>query len=362
MRRLQLLQLDSVPVVMRTQYMPLFSRLGSYRSQLLDEIAYVDDAWFEAWSHEASLMPVQTEPWLRWHKARSRSGQAWKGLVKLAREEPKYVQAVLDEVVARGPLLASELSDPRPNSGEWWGSRSAGQVALDWLFRTGHVGIRRVGNFEKRFDLLERIVPAEIRQLPTPSENDALKELLVRSAAAHGVGTADDLVDYFRLPKRESKALLPELVEDGRLVATTVQGWRKPAFRHPKARLPRLCRNSALLSPFDPVVWFRERALRLFDFHYRIEIYTPAAQRKHGYYVLPFLHDGRLVGRFDLKTLRGERLLHVKASYVEPGIDAGSVAEPAHEALLRLADFVGADALKIERRGNLAAALKRVTP
>jgi len=361
MRRLQLLQLDSVPAVIRTQYMPLFSRLGAYRPELLDKVAYTDDRWFEAWTHEASLLPVETEPLLRWNKARARNGQGtWKGLVALARREPKYVQAVRDEVADRGPLLASELSDPRPRKGEWWGSRSLGQQALDWLFRIGEVGIRRVGNFEKRFDLLERIVPAEIRNKPTPTETEALKTLMVRSAAAHGVGSADCLVDYFRLPKRDAKALLPELVEDGRLIKTEVEGWRKPAYRHPDAKLPRAAKRSTLVSPFDPVVWCRDRAHALFDFHYRIEIYTPEAKRKFGYYVLPMLHQGRLVARFDLKTLRDERVLHVKGSFVEDGEDAAEVAEAAHVELSRLAGFVGADGLKIERRGNLARALLRV--
>ncbi len=361
MHRLELLQLDSVPVVMRTQYLPLFSRLGVYRPQLLDEIAYGEDAWFEAWSHEASLLPVPSEPWLRWEKARVRGGHtSWKHLVRLATEEPAYVKSVHEEVASRGPLLASELSDPRPQSGQWWGGRSIGQRALDWLFRIGEVGVRRVGNFEKRYDLLERIVPPEIRALPTPSMDEALRELLVRAAAAYGVATADDLVDYFRLPKREAKALLPELVGDGGLVAATVEGWDKPAYVHPQAKLPRKTQWSTLLSPFDPVVWCRGRAQRLFDFRYRIEIYTPAHKREYGYYVLPLLHDGTLAARFDLKTLRAERLLHVKGSFAEPGVERGAIAEVAHAELSRLATFVGADGLRIDRRGNLAAALRDV--
>lgn len=365
MRRLELLQLDSVPAVIRTQYLPLFSRLGSYRSELLDEIAYKEGAWFEAWSHEASLLPVEMEPWLRWQKVRARTAPGWKPLAKLATEEPAYVQSVRDEVADRGPLAASELGDPRPPEGgtvphAWWGKRSMGQRALDWLFVTGELGVRRVGNFQKRYELLARIVPEAILATPTPSEAEALKALLLRAAAAHGVATADDLVDYFRLPKRESKALLPELVEAGLLTETTVEGWVKPAFRHPKAKLPRAIRGSTLLSPFDPVIWFRERAQRLFDFHYRIEIYTPADKRQFGYYVLPMLNEGRLVARFDLKTLRERRLLHVKGSFVEAGVAARSVAKQAHGALVRLASFVGADGLRIEARGNLATALKRV--
>lgn len=353
MARLELLQLDSVPAVMRTQYMPFFSRLGVYRPALLDEIAYGDDEWFEAWSHEASLLPIDSEPYLRWHKHRSEAGEVWKALVQVAREEPAYVQSILDEVSERGPLLASQLSDPRPRSGEWWGSRSVGQVALDWLWRIGAVGIRRVGNFEKQFDLFDRIVPEHVRARPTPDEPDALKELLVRGARALGVGTADCIVDYFRVPPRRSKPLIPELVENGDLVEVRIEGWDKPAYRHPDVPLPRSIDRATLLSPFDPVVWNRPRALALFDFHYRIEIYVPAAKRQFGYYVLPLLVGDRLVGRFDLKTLRDARTLHVKASWIEPHADPAEIAPIARAELQRLADFVGADDLRIEPKGNL---------
>lgn len=357
MDRLQLLQLDSVPAVMRTQYMPLFSRLGVYRSGLLDDVAYGDDAWFEAWAHEASLLPMASEPLFRWSRRRAAEGRTWKGLVELAEREPAYVANVREEVAARGPLAASDLSDPRPRSGEWWGSRSIGQLALDWLFRIGELGVRRTGNFEKQFDLFERIVPDEVRAQPTPSDTEAMRELLLRSAAAHGVGTADCLVDYFRLPVREAKPLLVELAADGLLEPVEVEGWRKPAYLHPDAKLPRAIDRATLVSPFDPVVWNRDRALNLFDFHYRIEIYVPAAKRQYGYYVLPFLLGDRLAGRFDLKTLRDERVLHVKASFVEPWADLHEVAEAAVPALRRLAEFVGADDLRIERRGDLAPAL-----
>lgn len=353
MKRLELLQLDSVPAVVRTQYMPFFSRLGVYRRDLLDEIAYEDDAWFEAWTHEASLVPVETEPYLRWHKQRSAAGETYAHLVRLAKEERKYVQSVLDEVTERGPLTASQLNNPRPRSGTWWGSRSIGQLALTWLWRIGAVGIRRTRNFEKEFDLLERIVPAEIRAVPTPTERDALKELLRRSAKALGVGTADCIVDYFRVPKRAAKPLLRELVEEGELVACRIEGWDKPAFRHPDVSVPRRIDRAALLSPFDPVVWNRKRALGLFDFHYRIEIYVPAAKRQYGYYVLPFLVGERLVGRFDLKTRRAEGFLHVLGAFIEGGVDPATIAPIARAELERLATFVGVDGLVIEPRGNL---------
>jgi len=358
MGRLQLLQLDSVPVVIRTQYMPLFSRLGAYRADLLNEIAYDADEWFEAWSHEASLLPVEMEPWLRWSKQRARSGQTWKHLHALARKEPAYIAAVLGEVKARGPLSAGELSDSRPRSGSWWGSRSGGAVALDWLYRIGELGIRRSKSFVKRFDLLERIVPEAIRVRPTPSLDASLDELLLRSARAHGIGTADCLVDYFRLPIRPAKQRLESLVEDGQLIACTVEGWSESVYRHPDSRLPRAVSGVALLSPFDPLVWNRKRIAGLFAFDYRIEIYTPAEKRKFGYYVLPFLLGDRLVARFDLKNDRDSGTLQVLAAHAESGADAARIASAAAVELGELMRLVGAQRISVGRRGNLAKSLR----
>ena len=218
-RRLHLLQLDSVPVIIRTQYMPPFSRLGPYDPDLLDNLAYRNDEWFEAFVHEASLVPVEDEPLFRFMKQRSEEGGTWGGLVQLAKDEPRYVAEVLAEVADRGPLRASDLSDPRPQQGKWWGSRSLGTLALDWLFRIGAVGVRRTSSFEKEFDLLERIVPPQVLAQPTPPRDEALKELLVRSAQAFGVATGPCLTDYFRLPKRAVTGLFDDLVEEGRLIA-----------------------------------------------------------------------------------------------------------------------------------------------
>lgn len=359
MRRLHLLQLDSVPVVIRTQYMPLFSRLGPYRSELLDEIAYDDGEWFEAWSHEASLLPVESEPWLRWSKDQARQGRTWKHLHALAKKDPGYVGAVLDEVKARGALTAGELSDPRPRSGRGWGSRSAGAVALDWLYRVGELGVRRNRRFVKRFDLLERIVPGRILRCSTPGFEAALDELILRSARAHGIASADCLVDYFRLPPRPTRARIEALVEDRRLVRCWVEGWRQPAYRHPEAMRPRSIHAAALLSPFDPVVWNRKRIRALFGFDYRLEIYTPEAKRRHGYYVLPFLLGDRLVGRFDLKTDQEAGRLRVLSAHVEEGAAPGTVAAAAARELVQLARFVGPARVVVGRRGNLVAALRK---
>ncbi|MCB9883066.1 MAG: YcaQ family DNA glycosylase [Planctomycetes bacterium] len=360
MEKLELLQLDSVSAVVRSHYMPHFSRLGTYDMEKLDQLAYRDGSWFEAWSHEASLLPVDSEPLLRWHKARCQRGATWQGLVSFAKREDSYIRSVLSEVEARGPLRSGELSEPRRRKGSWWDSRSMGTLALDWLYRVGALAVRRDSTFGRTYDLYERVIPEHVRTRATPHETEALEELLVRAARALGVGFAEDLVDYFRLPKVDAKKLLDGLVEDGRLIATTIEGHRKPAFRHPEARLPRRVDAAALLSPFDPMVWNRTRTERLFDFCYRIEIYVPAPKRQYGYYVYPFLVGDRLVARFDLLSSRRDRVLHVKGSYAEAGVDHDLVATRAHEELRRLAQFVGASELRVGSKGNLARSLRAI--
>ena len=357
MGRIKLLQLDSVPVVIRTQYLPPFSRLGCYEPSLLDRIAYRDDEWFEAWAHEASLLPVDDEPLLRWQKRRAEQGETWRNLVELARRESAYVDEVLAQVRER-PLTAGELTDPRRRQGEWWGSRSLGSIALDWLFRIGAVGIRRRGNFTKEFDLLERIVPAEVLARPTPTVEEAQRKLLVRSGEALGVGTAGDLIDYYRLPLREGRARLSEVAEDGRLETVEVEGWTEPAYMHPQARCPRSVDALTVLSPFDPIVWNRDRASRLWNFDYRIEIYVPASKRIYGYYVLPVLAGDQLAARLDLKTDRKSGELRVLGAYAEPKVDYGSLAERLRPHLHDLARFVGVSHVRHGTRGDLMPALQ----
>ena len=354
MGRLGLLQLDSIPVVMRAQFMPPFSRLGAYDSELFNRIAYGDDEWFEIWCHEASLMPVEDEPLLRWAKERARNGDAAPHLRRFGAENAAYVAEVLAQVRER-PLAARELAEPRPRRGAWWDGRSLGAAALEWLFRIGEAGIRRRPGFVKEYDLLERIVPAAVRSRAAPSEEDAHRELLMRAAERLGVAAAADLVDYHRLPRRAARARLAELAEEGRLVAAEVEGWNCPALLHPDAVVPRRVDACALLSPFDPVVWFRERARRLFNFDYKIEIYTPAAKRKHGYYVLPFLLGDRLAARVDAKTDRRAGILRVLSAHGEPGTDENAVVDGLRTALDDLARFVGAECWQADgNRGNLA--------
>ncbi|MDW3175938.1 MAG: crosslink repair DNA glycosylase YcaQ family protein [Acidimicrobiia bacterium] len=362
MSRLRVLQLDSIPVVIRTQYMPFHSRLGPYDSSLLDVIAYRDDEWFEAWAHEASLLPVSSEPLFRWMRDRAMNGATWKHLYEAAQREPAYVQSVLDEVRDRGAITGGELSDPRRVAGDdsGWGSRSLGTVALDWLYRIGELGVRRRGNFEKVFSPIEKIIPADVLGSATPAVDDAQRELIVQSVQSLGVGTASDIADYFRLPIREIRALLPDLVEDGKIIPATVKGWGEPAFADPHAKTPRSIVGSTALSPFDPVVWKRDRAERFWNFEYRIEIYVPEAKRRWGYYVLPVMVDGHLVARIDVKNDREAGIMRLKASHAEVGYCTAESAERVADAMRDLAQFVGAESIDVEQRGDLAKHLAQV--
>jgi uncharacterized protein YcaQ len=358
--RIGLLQIDSVNIVVRAHYMPLYSRLGAHQRQLLDDYAYRDKALFEYWAHEASLVPVALHPLLRWRMARAAS-EAWGSMARIARHRPDYVARILGEVAERGPLRAGDLeSSDRPRRGTWW-DRGDAKQALEWLFWSGQVAVAERVNFERRYDLTERVLPAGVLAAPTVEEEAAHRELLVRSAKAHGLGTARDLADYFRINVLRARPRLAELVADGRLRQVQVQGWAEPAYLHPDAVLPRWVRARALLSPFDPLVWERARTKRLFGFHYRIEIYVPAAKRRHGYYVLPFLLGDRLVARVDLKADRAAGRLLVLGAYAEPGTNARTVAGELAAELRTMAGWLGLGGVWVGDRGDLAPALRAAT-
>ncbi|WP_421999025.1 winged helix-turn-helix domain-containing protein [Reyranella sp.] len=360
--RLGLLQIDSVNVLARAHYLPLFSRLGAYDAGLLDRLAWGprrQRSLFEFWAHEASLLPLSAQPLLRWRMQRARDAVAEiKGkLHTFRREKPQYVDRVLREIADRGPLAASDLSDGGEKRGAWWGWND-GKLAVEWLFFAGLVTTAtRRGAFERVYDLTERVLPADILSLPTPPADEAQRELLRRSAQALGVATEFDLRDYFRLPVVDTKARLAELVEAGDLLPVTVEGWDRPAFLAPDARLPRRIEARALLAPFDPLIWERDRTHRIFDFFYRIEIYTPLAKRKHGYYVLPFLLGDRLVARVDLKADRANGKLLVHAAHLEPGQSAGTVAGPLRDELRLMADWLALEGVAWPRAGALAKAM-----
>lgn len=341
--RLGMVQIDSVSAVVRSHYLPLFSRLGPYPPDLLDRLAYDGRRrrLFEYWGHEASLLPVTSQPLLRWRMARAAQGQGiYGGLAKFGRERRDFIDDVLAEIRLRGPLGASQLSNATPGQGGWWGW-SDGKGALEFLFWAGLVTTATRRGFERIYDLPERVLPKAVLATPTPEPEAAQRALLLQAARAMGVATARDLREYFRLDVADVPIRLAELVEAGDLLPVAVEGWTQPAYLDPGARSPRRVDARALLSPFDSLVWERERALRIFGFHYRLEIYTPAHKRTHGYYVLPFLLGDRLVARVDLKTDRKAGCLRVLATHVEPGQDERTVAGPLGEELRLMADWLG---------------------
>jgi uncharacterized protein YcaQ len=344
--RLGLLQIDSVNVLARAHYLPLFSRLGNYDSTLLDRSAWgrrSERRLFEFWAHEASLLPLATQPLLRWRMQRAAANEGdGKGKLHLFHREKKaYIDEIRREIEDRGPLAASELSNGGPGRGAWWGW-SDGKLALEWLFFAGELTTAtRRGTFERVYDLNERVLPAAIQAMPTPPAEEAQRELLRMSARALGVGTEFDLRDYFRLGVADTKTRLAELVESGDLLAVSVEGWDRPAYLDPAARQPRSIEARALLAPFDPLIWERDRTHRIFDFFYRIEIYTPLAKRTYGYYVLPFLLGDRLVGRVDLKSDRANGKLLAHAVHFEKGVDRSEVAAALDEELRLMADWLG---------------------
>ena len=347
-----IVQIDSVNVVVRSQELPLFARLGPHPRSLIPD-ATADGELFEYWVHEACHVPVDQHRLYRWAMA---GHPRWAKLRTFAAERPELIRTVLARLEADGPLVAADLSMRDGPKGQWW-DWDDGKRALEHLFRTGEVAAtRRASDFARVYDLAERVVPAAALDAPTPTEHDARKELLELAASYHGVGTAADLADYHRLA--HTRALLAELVEEGRLEPVRVEGWPQPAYRHPGARLPRRIRARALLSPFDPVVWFRDRAERLFDFRYRIEIYTPAERRVHGYYVLPFLLGDDLVARVDLKADRPARRILVRGAFAESGVDHDEVAIELADELATMAEWLDLTAgVVVEANGDLAPAL-----
>jgi uncharacterized protein len=341
--RLSLHQIDSVNVLVRAHYLPAFSRLGAYDRGLLDAAAWGPKrrrALFEYWAHEASLLPLELHPLLRWRMAEAERGEiGWRSLRAFAREHREDADTVLERIRAEGPLAASDFENGRGQGG-WWGWGEA-KRALEWLFWAGLITTAtRRPSFERVYDLTERVIPSAVQSLPTPDPADAKRVLVERAARALGIATASDLRDYFRLDPASTRAAIAELMEEKALISVAVEGWRAPAYLHRNARIPRRIGAQALLAPFDPLVWERSRTERLFGFRYRIEIYVPAEKRVHGYYVLPFLLDDRLVARVDLKADRLRSRLLVRQVTWEP--DASGDGQERLIAELRLmADWLG---------------------
>jgi uncharacterized protein YcaQ len=362
--RLATVQIDSVNVLTRSHELVFFSRLGPYDRDALTRWLWGSHEVFEYWGHEASLHPIDRQPLLRW---RMTEEHAWGGVARSARDNPAMVAAALDEIAARGPVGMADLEVHRsaPRRGESWWGWGDGKRVVEHLFWAGKVTAVRRGAFARAYLLPEAWFPPEVLAAPTPSEEEAHRALLLVAARAHGVGTARDLADYYRLHVPTSARLLGELVADGRLLPARVEGWAQPAFLHPEARLPRRrLRARALLSPFDSLVWERARTERLWGFRYRIEIYVPPGKRVHGYYVLPFLLGEDLGGRVDLKADRRDGVLRVRAAWVEdrsavrtaPGPD--EVAAELAAELELMAGWMGlAGGVDVEPRGDMAEPL-----
>jgi hypothetical protein len=356
--RLGAVQIDSVNVVSRTHYLPAFSRLGAYPRALLEEVAWGKKRpLFEYWAHEASLLPLSAQPLLRWRMQDAHDGVGvWKGVAKFLRERRDFVDRVLEEIATRGPMSASELDMGHKGQGGWWGWSEA-KRAVECLFWTGELTTAtRRGTFERVYGLPEKVLPNAILAAPTPSREEAHRELYRRAIRAMGVATSKDLRDYFRMPVEGAKDRLAELVEDGSLVPVSVKGWSQSAYLDPAAKWPRRVDAHALLSPFDNLIWFRERTERMFNVRYRIEIYTPAEKRTHGYYVLPFLEGDALTARVDLKADRKAGVLIVQSAHPEPWASDATPVRLAQELQL-MAGWLGLEGVRVEKRGDLADAL-----
>ena len=339
--RLGVIQIDSVNVLVRSQELPLFARLGNHDRNAIPKATEAQKL-FEYWGHEAALLPVDLHPLFRWKMNAARTGKVthW-GLTSFYEENKAFVKRTLKHVTTNGPTTSRELSTRTEKKGTWWDWDEA-KVALEYLFLTGQLMSRgRGADFARIYDTPERVLPQRVFDAATPSERDARKQLLVRSAIAQGVATASDLADYYRQKPAAVNPLIAELVDEGELRAVAVDGWTEKAFVHRDAKLPKQLHATALLSPFDSLVWCRPRNERLFNFHYRIEIYTPKEKRKFGYYVLPFMMNGEMVGRVDLKADRANSRLLVLSVHTEPDVKRSSINDALIVELQEMASWLG---------------------
>ena len=358
--RLGVVQIDSVNVLARAHTLPAFSRLGRYKTQDLHALAYGGRkrALFEYWGHEASLLPVGLQPLLRWRMARAARGEGIYGAIaRFGRERRELIEQVRSEIAERGPLAAGELSHQHKGEGGWWGW-SEGKRAVEWLFWSGAVTTAtRRGTFERVYGLTEQVLPRSVIETSTPDEADAQRELLRISARCLGVATERCLRDYFRLRPGDARPRIAELVEAGELIPTAVEGWDAVAYLCREARRPRRMEAQALLAPFDPLIWQRERVEAVFGARIRLELYTPREKRTHGYYVLPFLLGDRIVARVDLKADRAVSTLRVQAAHAETGVSKAAIVEPLATELRLMAAWLGLERIKVERAGDLARVL-----
>jgi uncharacterized protein YcaQ len=374
--RVHAFQIDSVNVLARAHYVPAFARLGPYRMDTLDSLAYRKRELFEYWGHAACLLPISLYPLMRYRMHTEETREYMRS------KRGAYVANVYTEVAEHGPIAASELSDPGKRSGKWWGWGN-GKAALEYLYNSGLVAIAGRRGFERLYDVAERVIPPSALDVPPPPREEAMKQLICLGARAHGVGTFGDIVGYFKTDgwhdrmatgpwweegnrglaaaraKPVAKRLVSELVDEGRLVRAKVDDWKEPAYIEPGVRVPRTVHARALVTPFDSLVWERKRIERLFGMTYTIELYTPAPKRVYGYYVFPFLLGDTLVGRCDLKADRQRKVLMVQSAFLEPGHDARSVVPELAGELREMQGWLELDSIEVAERGDLAAKLRR---
>ena len=365
-RAMNLLQIDSVNVCVRSHYMPLFSRLGVYDQNLLDELVYTNKSVFETWAHAACFVPVEDHRLFRARMGTEDLGEQLVRLVKekpnhrvskLVTERPGFLENTLNQVRKRGELTASDLDDAGKRSGPWWGYTS-GKIAMEWYFAVGALSVADRRNFARYYDLTERVVPAKHLDTYTPSTEEAHREMMLNAVSAHGIGIAEDFGNYYHVKNGDAKKRLAELVESGDIQEVVVEGWDYTAFAPITIASTEPTHARALLTPFDPLVWNRDRIDRIFDFFYRIEIYVPAKKRRYGYYVYPFLLGEDLVARVDLKADRHKGVLRVQSAFVEDNQDIDNVVDNLADELRLMTDWLRLDRIVIGRKGNLITALR----
>ncbi len=350
MEDMQALQIDSVNVCVRSHYMPLFSRLGPYPRELIDEMAYTDGTYYEYWGHEASFIPIDRYPDFGHRRAKIRT---WPAITRLMAEHPGYIESVEAEVRENGPLSTGDLEPTGTRAGSWWGWND-GKIALEWLFATGRLNVSRRVNFTRYYAAPEDVVPGHLRNAVEPDLDEAYRRHTIAALRALGVGTRGDIANYWRLHQPDLAPVLERMVAAGTIDEVDVAGWGQTAYMLPDTVIPRQIDARALLTPFDPIVWApRDRSERIHDFEYKIEIYTPESKRRFGYYVYPFLLGDRLVGRVDLKSDRATDALLVRASWIEDGYAPDRVAPELATELATMAHWLGMRDIVIESRGNL---------
>ncbi len=347
-QRLGLIQLDSVNVAVRSHYMPFFARLGAYDRARLDRWLATEGEMAEYWGHEASAMPLELIPYLRW---RMEDMHPWGIVRKVAEHDPDLIDRVHREVTEHGPLRVSDIAEGNDRTGPWWGLGKA-KIALEWLLACGRVTAWRDHRFARMYDIVERRIPAAVLAHRV-DRHEAHRHLLLQSAQHHGIGTASDLIDYYRLNKPRARPILEELADEGLVDRVDVPGWGGPTYMDPAAVTPRTIRGATLLSPFDPLVWERARTERIFGMRYRIEIYVPKERREFGYYSLPFLVDGELVARVDLKADRKASVLMVQSAHAEPGRDSERIAAALAPYLEEMAGWLDLGSVSVATWGDL---------